>query len=153
MGANLHMGATLRWSERRSWRFVRSYLLMVDIGLLAYWAVAVADVLPAAWMFKGYDDPTISAWNWSFFPLDLLASATGLAGIACMRKNRHEAGDCLILLSLCLTFCAGLMALSFWALTRDYDVSWWGVNACLMVPSAVLLALRLGDLGGRRGAA
>jgi hypothetical protein len=134
------------WCEQRSWRLVCLYLLMVDIGLLLYWAVAIADVLPAEWLFKGYRDPIISAWNWSFLPLDLLASVTGLAGVACARRQRQALGECLILLSLCLTFCAGLMALSFWALTADYDPSWWGANVCLMVPSALLLGMRLGGV-------
>jgi hypothetical protein len=32
-----------------------------------------------------------------------------------------------------LTCCAGLLALSFWALRRDFDWTWWLPNAYLMV--------------------
>ncbi|MCB9588029.1 MAG: DUF5360 family protein [Polyangiaceae bacterium] len=36
--------------------------------------------VPADWLFRDYTDPNIVAWNWSFLPLDLLASVTGLSG-------------------------------------------------------------------------
>ena len=135
-----------RWHVQRSWPALCAYLLLVDIGLLLYWLVAMADILPPAWLFKGYHDPVISAWNWSFLPLDVLASLTGLAGIAFTRQARTAIGESLILVSLSLTFCAGLMALSFWALTADYDLSWWAANAFLMVPSGALIGARLRDM-------
>lgn len=135
-----------RWHVQRSWPALCAYLLLVDVGLLLYWLIALADVMPPAWLFKGYHDPVISAWNWSFLPLDLLASLTGLAGIAFTRQARTAMGESLILISLCLTFCAGLMALSFWALTADFDPSWWAANALLMLPSGWLMAARLHNL-------
>ena len=36
-------------------------------------------------------------------------------------------------MSLSLTFCAGLMAISFWAIRGDFDPTWWGVNLALMI--------------------
>jgi peptidoglycan biosynthesis protein MviN/MurJ (putative lipid II flippase) len=41
------------------------------------------------------------------------------------------------IISLTLMFCAGLMALSFWALQCWFDVAWWGMNAWLVALSVV----------------
>jgi hypothetical protein len=133
----------IRWQDQRDWPVLTAYLLLVDLGLLIYWVIAMGDLLPAEWLFKGYHDPVVSAWNWSFLPLDLLASFTGLAGIWTLRRGQRRAGECLLMVSLTLCFCAGLMALSFWTLTDDFDCIWWAFNAMLMGPSAGFLAWRL----------
>jgi Family of unknown function (DUF5360) len=39
-------------------------------------------------------------------------------------------------ISLTLTLCAGLMAVSFWILTKDYSLSWW-------IPNLALIAVAL----------
>jgi hypothetical protein len=36
-------------------------------------------------------------------------------------------------LSLALTSCSGLMAISFWAIRGDFDLSWWLPNLFLLV--------------------
>ena len=36
-------------------------------------------------------------------------------------------------LSLILTFCSGLQALTFWTIRLDFDISWWIPNLYLLV--------------------
>jgi hypothetical protein len=104
-------------------------LLLTDLGFLTYWLVTSVALLPHAWLFKDYDDPLLQAWNWSFAPLDLFASVIGLTGVVVAGR----AGDWrpYVLVSASLTFCAGLMALSFWTLRADFDAAWWAPNLYL----------------------
>jgi hypothetical protein len=117
---------------------LRRTLLLTDIAMLAYWAssglVALGLVsLPRAFMYRGYGTALIDAWNWSFMPLDLMFAATGLASIRmAARGDVRWRGWASV--SLTLTGCAGLMALSFWALTGDFAPSWW-------IPNLMLLAM------------
>lgn len=108
---------------------------LTDIGFLVYWSVtglAALGVLqiPPDWLYKDYSDPAMVVWNWSFAPLDLLASATGLTALWRARSGRPWAG--LALISASLTFCAGFMAVSYWAIAGDFDPSWWAANLFLM---------------------
>ena len=104
----------------------------VDLGLLLYWLVVGLDIVPYAYMFKDYQISIISDWNWSFLPLDLLVSATGLYAAWLYRQNNK--GWCFFLvMSLTLMFCAGLQAIAFWAIRGDFDLSWWGMNLLLML--------------------
>ena len=90
---------------------------LVDLGFIAYWAITLAGVIPDEYLFKDYDNPILSAWNWSFLPLDLAISATGLAALR--RAKRGLSWRDLALVSLVLTFCSGLMAVSLWTLHGD----------------------------------
>ena len=47
--------------------------------------------------------------------------------------------DGAMLLYCALTGCAGLMAVSFRALTGDFDLSWWGAKFVLLGIAAVAL--------------
>jgi hypothetical protein len=109
---------------------LRWNLLITDVGFLVYWGMTLAGVLPAAWLFKDYENPILVSWNWSFAPVDVLASITGLSAIALARQGK-PVWHALALVSATLTFCAGFMALSFWALRRDFDVAWWLPNIYL----------------------
>ena len=119
---------------------LRLSLAVVDITMLAYWSLAAlalagAITLPASNMYRGYGTPLIDAWNWSFAPLDVLFALTGLASVRlAARGDARWRG--LAIVSLALTGCAGLMAIAFWALTGDFDVSWW-------IPNLLLRALPL----------
>lgn len=129
---------------------MRPFVLMTDIGFILYWSVCLLillgwEVVPASWLFKDYDNPIIYAWNWSFFPLDMLLSTCGLLAL-----RRHARGDAswrgLALFSLALTFCAGFMAISFWAIRLDFDPSWWIANLFLTIwPLFFLRTLARGD--------
>ncbi len=112
-------------------------LRLLDIGMLLYWGVATLACfevvrLPTEAMYAGYGTPLVDAWNWSFAPLDLAFAGTGLLAV---RLARH--GDPrwhgVALVSLALTFCAGLMAISYWTLTRDFDPAWWLPNLALII--------------------
>lgn len=113
-------------------RALRALFLLVDLGFVAYWAVSALHLVPAAWAFKDYADPILGAWNWSFLPLDLAVSSTGLASVALAR-----AGDArwkmLAVASLAFTTASGLQAIAFWALRRDFDWLWWAPNVFLVV--------------------
>jgi hypothetical protein len=109
---------------------LRLSLLITDIGFLIYWGItALAAIklvtIPPEWLFKDYHDPNIVAWNWSFMPLDLLASVTGLIAV------RQSQWRTMAIVSATLTFCAGFLALSFWSFQGSFDPSWWAPNLFL----------------------
>lgn len=83
-------------------------------------------------MFKDYQAPIINAWNWSFFPLDMVLSICGLAAIR-LHKTNDPRWRPLAAFSLALTFCAGFMAISFWAIRLEFDAGWWAANLFLVV--------------------
>jgi hypothetical protein len=111
-------------------------LLFTDVAFLVYWSVAALHEtkllsLPPEWLYPQADDPRVKAWNWSFLPLDLAFSATGLAAVSAMRRGkpwRH-----LAIISLVLTMVAGGMAVSYWTLTGEIDWSWYGANLFLLI--------------------
>lgn len=110
---------------------LRYFLLATDLGFLGYWLVTLLHLFPAAWLFQDYTNPLLVAWNWSFLPLDLLVSATGLTAL--MRASRGLAWQKWALLSLTLTSSSGLNAIAFWFIRRDFDVGWWAPNVFLLV--------------------
>ena len=60
-------------------RRMKPLLLVTDLGFILYWSMSLlillgVDIVPQAWLFKDYDDPIVYAWNWSFFPLDMVLS-------------------------------------------------------------------------------
>ena len=117
-------------------------LTITEIGMLAYWVFATLVVLNVitvdpALMYSDYQNPVIVAWNWSFFPLDVLFAFLGLIGR--FGNLTYQSKQIVSTISLSLMFCAGLMAVSFWAIRGFYDPFWWGVNLWLMGLSAVFL--------------
>ncbi len=125
------------------------FLTITEVGMLLYWAFATIVVLnwiyvPPEYMYSDYQNPLIVAWNWSFFPLDVLFAVLGLTARFFVQSRSKE----LILstLSLGLMFCAGLMAVSFWIIQGSFDPFWWGINIWLMALSAFVLSRRLTHL-------
>ncbi len=115
----------------------RRLMLFTDIGMLLYWAITAAMALkllnvPGELLFKDYHDPRVMAWNWSFFPLDILLSITGLIALR-MESSENENWKVMAAVSLTLTFCAGLMAIAYWLIVQDFDPSWWIPNLFLML--------------------
>jgi hypothetical protein len=111
-------------------------LKLLDGGMMLYWSISAIGCLglislPQEFMYAGYGTPMIDAWNWSFAPLDLVFSILGLLSIW-LAKNGNPHWKPIAIISLALTFCAGLMAISFWALTSYFDISWWLANLALM---------------------
>lgn len=110
---------------------------ITDFGMLAYWSVTGLLALsiisvPGEWLFKDYHDARVMAWNWSFLPLDLLLSVTGLWALR-LERNGNPNWQIWTTISLTLTSCAGLMAISYWVLVQDFDVGWWIPNLFLML--------------------
>jgi Family of unknown function (DUF5360) len=115
---------------------LRALFLLTDWGFIVYWtvtALAAAHViaLPAEWLFRDYANPSVVAWNWSFLPLDLAASISGLMAVRAARQGAAFRGFAMV--SLVLTSCAGLMAVAYWTVARDFDPSWWAPNLFLLV--------------------
>ncbi|MFT3928562.1 MAG: DUF5360 family protein [Myxococcales bacterium] len=113
-------------------RPLRFFMLGVDLGFIVYWVITLTHVLPAEWLYAHHDDPVMVAWNWSFLPLDLFVSATGLSAVAAARR-----GDArwvlLAMLSLAATSASGMNAIAFWALRGDFDLGWWAPNLALLL--------------------
>ena len=113
-------------------RTLKAVFLLVDVCFVVYWICAWLHLFPQDYLFKDYDNPILQAWNFSFLPLDLMVSATGLSCLWC-----HARGNMywqpLALISLTLTMCSGLQAVAFWALRADYDPMWWGPNLFLLL--------------------
>jgi hypothetical protein len=108
------------------------FFLITDIGFVLYWLLTFFNFIPLHYAFKDYENPILVAWNWSFFPLDILISITGFISLALYRRNNRN-WEAFAFCSLLLTFCAGLMALSFWSVRKDFDIRWWGVNLFLLI--------------------
>lgn len=113
------------------------FMLITDIGFITYWAITALVALkvlniPGEWLFNDYYDPRMVAWNWSFFPLDIILSVAGLYALYLERKG-NEAWRVWAIFSLSLTHCAGLMAICFWVIIGDFDLSWWIPNLFLMI--------------------
>ena len=110
---------------------------ITDFGMLTYWGItalmAIGIVsIPGEWLFKDYHDPRVMAWNWSFFPIDILLSVTGIWALR-LEARGDERWRIWAAVSLTLTVCAGLMAISYWVLVSDFDPAWWIPNLFLML--------------------
>jgi hypothetical protein len=126
-------------------RPLRAFMLVTDLGFLAYWVVTLLHVLPAAWLFKDYDNPILQSWNVSFLPLDLVVSAVGLTALTLARRGDGRARAA-ALLSLSLTSASGLMAVAFWTLRRDFDPLWWAPNLVLLLAPLCFLPRLMREL-------
>ena len=113
-------------------KWLKYLFLVVDIGFIIYWLITLLKVIPSDYLFKDYQNPILVAWNWSFLPLDLFISGTGLASLW-LWKADNQSWRPLALISLVLTFCSGLQAITFWFLRHDFDISWWIPNLFLLI--------------------
>ena len=125
---------------------LRLSLLVTDVAFLVYWSLSALVQTglvhaPRALMYAHFDDPRVVAWNWSFLPVDLAFSATGLAAVAASRRG-DPLWRPLALLSLAFTMVAGGMAVGYWALLGEFEPSWFLPNLALVVwPLAFLPGL------------
>jgi hypothetical protein len=131
-------------------RPLRLLMVATDLGFLIYWSAATLLALglieiPPEALFSNYRDATVAAWNWSFLPLDLLLSLSGLASVIFARIGDAR-WRIMAVLSLTMTFCAGLMALSFWAARCEFSPAWWAFNGFLLAyPPLFLFKLTAED--------
>lgn len=118
-------------------RTLRFALLVTDIAFLVYWTLAALNAvgvlqLPPDWLYADADQPRVVAWNWSFFPLDIAFSISGLWAVRrAGRGDSRWATACLV--SLILTMVAGGMAVSYWALLREINLGWFLPNLALVL--------------------
>jgi hypothetical protein len=117
---------------REKMKYLKPFFLVTDIGFIVYWFITFFHLIPESVAFKDYDNPIIIAWNWSFFPLDIFISITGLYSIYQYNKN-NPAWMNYALISLVLTFCSGLQAIAFWAFSKNFYIIWWAINLYLMI--------------------
>ncbi|MDN3954659.1 DUF5360 family protein [Sporolactobacillus laevolacticus] len=108
------------------------FFYVTDVGFLLYWLITLLHVIPESMLFKDYHNPLLVSWNWSFLPLDLFISFTGLMALYFYRKGKNMWRN-FSLISLVLTFCSGLQAIAFWAIRFDFDWIWWVFNLYLMI--------------------
>jgi Family of unknown function (DUF5360) len=108
------------------------FFLLTDIGFIVYWLLTALSLIPPEFAFNDYKNPLMVAWNWSFLPLDLLISATGLTAVYLYKKG-SSSWLLLALMSLMLTVSSGLNAIAFWAIRGDFDLAWWLPNLYLML--------------------
>lgn len=111
---------------------LKIFFWVTDVGFIVYWLITFLHIIPESFLFKDYDNPILMAWNWSFLPLDILISITGLTSLYLFKKGNHN-WEKMALVSLILTSCSGLQAISFWILRNDFDIWWWIPNLFLLI--------------------
>lgn len=107
----------------------KAIVWVIDIGFIAYWSLIIFRALPPEVMFEGYELREVQAWNWSFFPLDILAAITGIIGQTTKRFN----SSVFLVISLVLTSVAGGMALAYWIVLGYFEILWWLPNLVLLL--------------------
>ena len=112
-------------------------LTVTDVAFILYWTLAALSQvgviqIPPDWMYANYDQPDVIAWNWSFLPMDLAFSVFGLKAVAAARRG-DPAWRPFAIVSLTLTMAAGGMAVSYWAILREFDPSWFLANLALVI--------------------
>lgn len=121
---------------------------LTEIGMLAYWILATALVwnlvsIDPSLMYSNYQNPLVVAWNWSFFPIDVAFAVMGLTArfgsITGLLKFKLET------IAAVLMLCAGLMAISYWTITGEFSLTWWGVNIWLIIVGMANLILAKPD--------
>ena len=107
----------------------KAIVWVIDVWFIVYWSLIVFRALPPEVMFEGYELREVQAWNWSFFPLDILAAITGIIWQTTKRLN----GSVFLIISLVLTSVAGGMALAYWVVLGYFDILWWLPNLVLLL--------------------
>ena len=110
--------------------------------MILYWIFAALVALEIfkispEYMYSDYTNPIVVAWNWSFFPIDIIFATTGLfARFGNITESRQTL---LSMFSLSLMFCAGLMAISFWVVQGSFEPFWWLINLWLVLLASWVL--------------
>ncbi|MBP3039975.1 DUF5360 family protein [Bacillaceae bacterium Marseille-Q3522] len=110
-------------------------------------------LIPPQYAYKDYSNGLLVVWNWSFFPLDHFISITGFSSLY-FYKRSNEIWRPLSLISLVLTSCSGLQAISFWIIKQDFELMWWIPNLFLLIyplffiPKLVHKSRKISDKNG-----
>ena len=111
---------------------LKYFFLVVDIGFIAYWTITAFHLIPDEYLYNDYTNPILINWNWSFFPLDIVVSITGLSSIYLYKRGNNK-WKVVALISLLLTSVSGLQAVSYWAVSHEFDLTWWVPNLFLLI--------------------
>jgi hypothetical protein len=113
-------------------KVLKYFFLVVDFGFIVYWIITAFHLIPDEYLFNDYNNKILVNWNWSFFPLDIAISITGLFTLYLFKRGNQK-WKVYALISLTLTSVSGLQAISYWILANDYDPTWWIPNIFLLV--------------------
>lgn len=113
-------------------KYLKQFFLITDIGFIIYWIVTLLNLIPAEYLFNDYKNELLVAWNWSFLPLDLFISASGLFSL-CLFRRGDDRWRMFALLSLAFTISSGMQAIAFWFIRGDFDLFWWIPNLYLLL--------------------
>jgi hypothetical protein len=111
---------------------LKYFFLVIDFGFIIYWLATVLQLIPAEYLYNDYTNPILVNWNWSFFPLDILVSITGLTSLYLNKMNNGQ-WKVFALISLVLTSTSGLQAISYWIMAKEFDLMWWIPNLFLLL--------------------
>lgn len=111
---------------------LKYFFLLTDFGFLMYWTITALHLIPVEYLYQDHSNPLLVNWNWSFFPLDMLVSFSGLYSIR-LQASGSAHWRSWALISLVLTSASGLQAVSYWAIAGDFDPTWWIPNLFLLV--------------------
>ena len=111
---------------------LKYFFLFVDIGFILYWVITLFHLIPDEFLFNDYKNSILVNWNWSFFPLDILVSATGIYSVYLHSKGKSN-WMFYALFSLIFTSISGLQAIAYWVFAKDFDLSWWLPNLFLLI--------------------
>ena len=115
-----------------NFKILKLFFLFTDISFIVYWLITLLHLIPDEYLFKDYNNPLLISWNWSFFPLDISISFSGLLSLFLHKMNDNK-WKITAIASLVLTFCSGLQAISFWTIRLDFDPIWWLPNLYLLI--------------------
>ncbi|PJZ70698.1 hypothetical protein CH373_07145 [Leptospira perolatii] len=113
-------------------KILKPFFILVDFGFILYWLITAFGWIPDEYLFPDYKNATMVIWNWSFLPLDLFVSATGIYALRLHAKKDARQNQFAIL-SLAFTSASGLQAISFWMIQGWFDWFWWFPNLFLLI--------------------
>lgn len=113
-------------------KYLKPIFLIVDIGFITYWLITALHLIPQEYLYNDYTNPILVHWNWSFFPLDIFVSITGLYSIY-LRSKGVSHWMFFALVSLILTSVSGLQAIAYWSFAGEFDITWWLPNIFLLL--------------------
>lgn len=112
-------------------KILKYLFIFVDLSFIIYWTITYFHLIPNEFLFSDYNNPIVVNWNWSFLPIDLLISFTGITSIYLYNKQSPIWTN-IALISLVLTLSSGLMAISYWLFKGEYNLTWWIPNLFLI---------------------
>ena len=110
---------------------LRYIFLFVDLSFILYWIITFFHLIPPEYLYNNYSNQLMVNWNWSFFPIDILISVTGLTSLY-LEKKMNPKWIFMAFISLILTSASGLMAISYWIIAKEFFLIWWIPNLILL---------------------